>query len=77
MGNEGVSVCLVACGTTSAPYENEDDDTLSPIFAHRIFSSKESRPVLKRNNFDVSLEISVFHFMFFGQFFSDNEACMD
>ena len=53
MGNEGVSVCLVACGTTSAPYENEDDDTLSPIFTH-LASPKESRP--ETQQFAASLE---------------------
>ena len=34
---ECLSVWLLA-GGTSAPYENEDDDTLSPIFAHRASS---------------------------------------
>ena len=38
---ECLSVWLLA--GTSAPYENEDDDTLSPIFTH-LASPKESHP---------------------------------
>ena len=49
---ECLSVWLLA-GGTSAPYENEDDDTLSPIFTH-LASPKESRP--ETQQFEASLE---------------------
>ena len=51
---ECLSVWLLA--GTSAPYENEDDDTLSPIFTH-LLSPKESRP--ETQQFAASLETFV------------------
>ena len=60
---ECLSVWLLA--GTSAPYENEDDDTLSPIFTH-LASPKESRP--ETQQFAASLETFVNDKIMLGNF---------